>query len=175
MRREEDEREERCFVMLWIVAGCLSKVLVGGGRMVTMFTFLVGCPMFSFLKRKKKHDSQEKPQDQRDPNDLPSSPEEAPTVEPTRPEVEPEPTKPEVEPEPTKPEVEPEPTKPEVEPEPVKPEVEPEPTKPEVEPEPVKPEVEPEPTKPEVEPEPTKPEVEPEPVKPQEKPVAEKG
>ncbi|MGY2460934.1 signal recognition particle-docking protein FtsY [Vreelandella sulfidaeris] len=131
--------------------------------------------MFSFLKRKKKHDSQEKPQDQRDPNDLPSSPEEAPTVEPTRPEVEPEPTKPEVEPEPTKPEVEPEPTKPEVEPEPVKPEVEPEPTKPEVEPEPVKPEVEPEPTKPEVEPEPTKPEVEPEPVKPQEKPVAEKG
>ncbi|RBI68506.1 signal recognition particle-docking protein FtsY [Vreelandella sulfidaeris] len=112
--------------------------------------------MFSFLKRKKKHDSQEKPQDQRDPSDLSSSPEETPAVEPT-------------------PEVEPEPTKPEVEPEPVKPEVEPEPTKPEVEPEPTKPEVEPEPTKPEVEPEPTKPEVEPEPVKPQEKPVAEKG
>ena len=142
--------------------------------------------MFSFLKRKKKHDSQQKPQDQRDPSDVSSPKEEAPTAEPepvkpevepepTKPEVEPEPAKPEVEPEPTKPEVEPEPAKPEVEPEPVKPEVEPEPAKPEVEPEPTEPEVEPEPTKPEVEPEPVKPEVEPEPVKPQEKPVAEKG
>ncbi len=38
----DDEREERCRFITRIVAGYLSKVLACGGRIIAMFTYLVG-------------------------------------------------------------------------------------------------------------------------------------
>lgn len=125
--------------------------------------------MFGFFKRKKKHDSQQEPQEQRpqelnDDAQLDEPPQEpladvengAPVTEP-EPEVEPAPapseTKPETsEPAPAPPEVKPEPPEPEVEPAPAPPDVKPEPPEPEVEPAPVPPEVKPEPPEPEIKP-----------------------
>ncbi|MGP9642936.1 MULTISPECIES: signal recognition particle-docking protein FtsY [unclassified Halomonas] len=141
--------------------------------------------MFGFFKRKKKHDSQQEPQEQRpqelnDDAQLDEPPQEpladvengAPVTEP-EPEVKPEPPEPEVEPAPAPPEVKPETSEPEVEPAPAPPEVKPEPSEPEVEPTPAPPEVKPEPPEPEVEPAPVPPEVKPEPPEPEIKPARE--
>ncbi|MGP9499007.1 MULTISPECIES: signal recognition particle-docking protein FtsY [unclassified Halomonas] len=127
--------------------------------------------MFGFFKRKKKHDSQQEPQEQRpqelnDDAQLDAPPQEpladvengAPVTEP-EPEVKPEPPEPEVEPAPAPPDVKPEPPEPEVEPAPAPPEVKPAP--PEVKPEPAEPEVEPAPAPPEVKPESPEPEIKP--------------
>lgn len=125
--------------------------------------------MFGFFKRKKKHDSQQEPQEQRpqelnDDAQLDEPPQEpladvengAPVTEP-EPEVEPAPapseTKPETsEPAPAPPEVKPEPPEPEVEPAPAPPDVKPEPPEPEVEPAPAPPEEKPESPEPEIKP-----------------------
>ncbi|SJN14175.1 Signal recognition particle receptor protein FtsY (=alpha subunit) (TC 3.A.5.1.1) [Halomonas citrativorans] len=147
--------------------------------------------MFGFFKRKKKHDSQQEPQEQRpqelnDDAQLDEPPQEpladvenvAPVTEP-EPEVEPAPAPPEIKPEPPEPEVEvePAPAPSEVKPEPPEPEVEPAPVPPEVKPEPPEPEIKParEPDtspvpEPEVDPEPAEPDVQPE-IQPEQKPA----
>ncbi|MGO2147522.1 signal recognition particle-docking protein FtsY [Halomonas sp.] len=147
--------------------------------------------MFGFFKRKKKHDSQQEPQEQRpqelnDDTQLDEPPQEpladvenvAPVTEP-EPDVEPAPAPPEIKPEPPEPEVEvePAPAPSEVKPEPPEPDVEPAPVPPEVKPEPPEPEIKParEPDtspvpEPEVDPEPAEPDVQPE-IQPEQKPA----
>ncbi|MGP9664088.1 signal recognition particle-docking protein FtsY [Halomonas sp. AOP22-C1-8] len=151
--------------------------------------------MFGFFKRKKKHDSQQEPQEQRpqelnDDAQLDEPPQEpladvenvAPVTEP-EPDVEPAPAPPEIKPESPEPEPEPEvevepaPAPSEVKPEPPEPDVEPAPVPPEVKPEPPEPEIKParEPDtnpvpEPEVDPEPAEPDVQPE-IQPEQKPA----